>query len=280
MSRQRDYCFTINNYTEEDLAGLLRLETNPKVRYYIAGREVGENGTPHIQGYIRFNNALPFESLKKLIPRSHIEACKGTPQQNIDYCSKSGDFHAYGEVPATQKRKGELGKEYWETNKRLAIEGKLDEIDPKLYLSHYRTLRAIAADHAIMPLDNDDFHNEWYYGETGSGKSFKARSENPGHYLKMCNKWWDGYNNEEVCILEDFDKKHGEHLGHHLKIWGDRYAFPAEVKGSKVNLRPKKIIVTSNYHPSDIWQDRSTLDPILRRFKISHFQINLNQASP
>lgn len=279
-SRKRDYCFTINNYTDADILQLHELENNPKVRYVIIGRETGSEGTPHIQGYVYFNNAVPMVTVSKLISRAHITPCRGSPQQNIDYCSKDGDFVETGERPVSQKRKGELGYDYWETQKRLAIEGKLDQIDPKLYVCHYSTLKRIAADHAAMPLDNEDILNDWFYGETGTGKSKKARDENPGLYLKMCNKWWDGYNGEDVALLEDFDKNH-KVLGHHMKIWADRYAFPAEVKGSKVNLRPKKIIVTSNWSPQQIWGDEpETLGPILRRFKVTHFHQNLLQPSP
>lgn len=270
--RRRDYCFTLNNPTEADYELVRQLASNSKVRYLIQGIETGASGTPHIQGYVYCHNAVVFSTLQKLLPRAHIEPCKGTPEHNITYCSKTGNFTESGDRPVTQKRKGEHGLDYWETNKKLAIAGHLDDVDPKLFMTHYRTLKSIIADFRPMPADLDSCDNSWYYGDTGTGKSYKARTDNPGHYLKMCNKWWDGYQNEDVVLIEDFDKNHSV-LGHHLKIWADRYAFPAEVKGSKVNLRPKSIIVTSNWAPAEIWSDSGTLDPILRRFKVIRFPI-------
>lgn len=86
----------------------------------------------------------------------------------------------------------------------------------------------------------------------------------------MCNKWWDGYTDQETVLLEDFDKSHDKLL-HHIKIWADRYPFPGEKKGTAFVIRPKLIIVTSNYHPSEIWPGEVEADPILRRFKLVHF---------
>lgn len=273
MTKRRDYCFTINNYTDEDLDALLVLQAAPNLKYLICGKEKGEEGTPHIQGYVYFKNPVVFATVKAFLPRAHIEATKGSVDQNIEYCSKEGDFLEHGERPVSQKRKGELGAEFWAAQLELAKKGRIHECDPKIQITHDLALHRIAVKHAPMPADADGPTGLWYYGDTGTGKSRTARTQNPGAYLKMCNKWWDGYDNEEVVIIEDFDASHNM-LGHHLKIWADRYAFPAEVKGGKINIRPKTILVTSNYHPDKIWVDPNTLNPILRRFRIVHFSIN------
>lgn len=278
-SRKRDYCFTINNPTDEEKITAETLGNSSKVRYLIVGREVGEEGTPHLQCYIYFQNAVIFDSLKKHFPRAHIEACRGTPDQNIAYCSKGGDFSVYGTVPISTKRKGEMGKEYWDNILDKAKKGKFEDLDSDVVIRHYRTLRAIEKDFMPPVGDADDTTGIWYWGTTGSGKSMAARKNYPNAYLKMCNKWWDGYQKQPFVIMDDFDKGH-IHLGHHLKIWADRYAFLAESKGSAHQIRPEKIIITSNYHPSDIWgNEPQTLEPILRRFRITQFNNKLAQSS-
>lgn len=262
------WCFTLNNPDPAvDSYDALR----DAAVYLIVANEVGESGTPHHQGYVYFKTRKSLKQLKKFLPRAHLEIQRGTCDQAIDYCKKDGEFEEFGVAPLSRKRKGELGKEYWDEQLSLAKKGRIEECDSKLQITHFNALNAIAARYAPMPDNNEDIDNDWYYGPTGTGKSYKARTENPGAYLKMCNKWWDGYNGEDVVIIEDFDKNHAV-LGHHLKIWADRYAFPAEVKGSKLNLRPKRIIVTSNWSPAEIWPaEPQTLEPITRRFKIKHF---------
>lgn len=274
-SKFYSYCFTINNPTDDDQAAVIKLSptTDTSVRYILVAKETGEEGTPHLQGYIYFHSKRSFAAIKKALSRAHIEPCKGSPEQNIAYCKKDGDILIEdGEPPMSRKRKGELGKEYWEEQLTLAKSGRVEECDAKLQITHDLALARIAAKYAPKPddLDIPDGHHQWFYGPTGTGKSRRARELYPACYDKSLNKWWDGYNNEEVALLDDFGKD--QHmLGTFLKRWADRYRFPAEIKGGKLNIRPKLIIVTSNYHPKDIWEDTNILDPILRRFHITCF---------
>ena len=113
--------------------------------------------------------------------------------------------------------------------------------------------------------------HEWWYGKTGTGKSWKAERENPGAYIKdPQERWWDGYDGEEVVIIDDFDKYQVKQGGD-MKRWMDHRPFRAPIKGGYLTIRPRKIIVTSNYHPDQIWEDEETRDPIKRRVRIVRF---------
>lgn len=59
---------------------------------YIIGKEVGTNGTPHLQAYFECKNATQFAAMKKAFPRTHIEKAKGNQLQNFIYCSKEKDY--------------------------------------------------------------------------------------------------------------------------------------------------------------------------------------------
>lgn len=62
-------------------------------------------------------------------------------------------------------------------------------------------------------------------------------------------------------------------MGYYLKIWADHSVISAEYKGGSKLIRPKRIIVTSNYTPEQIWPDKEGIvDPIRRRFTIIVFK--------
>jgi hypothetical protein len=265
MSQSRNWCFTINNPKKEDLA-VLSPEVNPDIRYIVLGMEKGKlEETPHVQGFVVFHKHKRFAAVKKIMDRAHIEPARGTWKQAADYCKKDGVYTEYGIPPMSQSEKGEVERRRWKRVLDQAIAGEFDDIqqeEPQIYLMHKRKLYEHTV-RSFPTLENPVMY--WYSGPTGSGKSRKAREEHPDAYMKMCNKWWDTYNFEEVVIIEDFDMSHSV-LGHHMKIWADRYSFRAEVKNGSIMIRPKTIIVTSNYTIDQIWSDPNMYEPLQRRF--------------
>lgn len=270
-SRSRGWQFTWNNFSSEDETYVKELMS--QARHGCYGREIGPDcGTPHLQGCIYFHNPRTFSSVRKLFKENHVESA--IAYSNLaEYNKKSGDFYEVGSCPLSASQKGAAESERWMVARESAQRGDLESIPADIYIRYYRTLRCIAKDHMEAPQDLDGTCGIWIHGQPGVGKSRSAREITEGAYLKMCNKWWDGYQDQDDVIIDDFDLCH-KVLGHHLKIWTDRYAFLAETKGGAIAIRPKQIIVTSNYTISQIFAEFS---PVLataleRRFKVIHMQ--------
>lgn len=136
--RSRAYCFTLNNYTDDTLYGLTALYYDSDCSYLILGFEIGDSGTPHIQGYVYFKTQIPFSTIKKIIPHCHIEKAKGKPAEGIQYCMKDGEFWEFGTIPIQGKRTDltilvERAKSGWS-------DLELCEANKNQYLYHYRGL--------------------------------------------------------------------------------------------------------------------------------------------
>jgi len=263
-NKSRGWCFTINNYTDLEYNRLQYVAC----QYIVYGREVGESGTPHLQGYIHFKEKVTMGKIKSLIgTRAHVEKRFGSLEQAINYCKKDGNWTQRGNITIRSKPENKHHDLI-----QLAEQGHLETIKeeyPLHYFLHYdKILRLIERD--IKPLDGELEH-EWWYGPTGTGKSMKAWKEYPDHYPKPLNKWWDGYNFQEVVVIEEWSPKN-ECSASNLKIWADRYPFTGEVKGSSIQkIRPKKIIVTSNYTIKECFPNEQDWEPLMRRFKMVHF---------
>lgn len=83
------WCFTLNNYSDDQVK-LIRSILSDSSKFYIFGFEVGEEGTPHLQGYVEFK--------KKVRPRNiickeiHWEKARFSKAINKTYCSKDGHY--------------------------------------------------------------------------------------------------------------------------------------------------------------------------------------------
>jgi hypothetical protein len=128
----KNWIFTLNNYTNDDTVRLRALDGNETIEYLIFGREVGENGTPHFQGFVRFSTKKRLRGVQSLIGRNcHFEVSK-SPTKAITYCKKDGDFEEFGEYVSNQGKRTD--REELELVKQEIVEGNFD-ID--YYIEHY-----------------------------------------------------------------------------------------------------------------------------------------------
>jgi len=230
--------------------------------------------TPHLQAFISFKQDKSFSFVKKCFPTAHIEgkARKSTYQQAAAYCRKDNNYTEHGILPIDPHVAGGVKqKENWEEIRERAKSGDIDSLPGKIYVTHYRNLKAIAEDNMLCEEDLPDVCGEWIYGPPGVGKSHRARAENPGAYIKSSNnKWFTAYRGQDVVILDEMELD-AAFMGHSLKIWADKYKFQAESKGGGFVIRPKKFVVTSNYSIEEIFGAGTQMAlAIARRFKVIH----------
>lgn len=272
----RGWCFTINNYTNNDIE---YLNTCLAYQYIIYGKEVGENGTPHLQGYIHFKSAKKFTTTKKLLQRAHIEPRKGSIDQAIEYCKKENDFYEKGTKPISQAEKGEKGKAVWSQVLLHARQGNLQWIEdnyPKIFIWFSNKLQGLRI--PKITIQQGELLHEWWTGSTGTGKSKTVWELYPDHFQKELNKWWCGYEHENVVVIEEWSPKN-ECTGSHLKIWADRYPFTAQIKGSSLKrVRPLKLIVLSNYTIRECFPSSQDFEPLERRFTCIRFPRDIELA--
>lgn len=115
------YTWTLNNYTPEELLKLRGCVGQRGITYICWGKEVGEQGTPHLQGYMQ-GMQKQFKRLKEAMgdriaafqparaeagpSDKELRGEFGKPYTAIGYCMKDGDFEEYG---TKQKHKGAKG---------------------------------------------------------------------------------------------------------------------------------------------------------------------------
>lgn len=213
--------------------------------------------------------------LKAMIgSRAHLEAAKGTPQQNREYCSKEDEHPiVLGTMPQSQPdicakaRRVKRNKMLLEMSmKDMVDSGEVSVLSLPL-IERSRNIYGRLGEPLITP----SVRGIWIYGPPGTGKTHFVAEKETSLFWKPQNKWWDGYQGEEAVLLDDLDSPC---LGHHLKRWMDRYACTGEVKGGKVALQHRRFYVTSNKLPKDLWPDDKMMqEAIMRRVDVKHFLI-------
>lgn len=266
-AKSKHWCLTINNPEEETDSFW-----NPALmKYLILAHEVGENNTPHLQGYCIFINRKHLSGVKKVFPRAHLEIKKGKISEAATYCRKDGKFTEWGDIPEDNPGP-QANKRKWESAYDSAKQGDFKDIPKDMLVRYYHAFKRIRQDNPPKVDRLGVRHNYWIIAPSGHGKSTYARTKWPNFYDKAPNKWWTGYLGQPSVICDDFGPQQCQFLGWYMKRWADVFPFPAETKGGGATIRPKNIIVTSQYSIDECFQDEKVRIAIENRFEVVHLE--------
>lgn len=262
--KARTWICTLNN----PLLSLEEIHVLTKAQYTVGQLEKGLNGTPHLQFVQNFENSIRLAHYKKTLPVAHCEPCY-SEDASKKYVMKE-DTRVDGPWEYGKKLIQRNSKKDWEQIFLSAKRGRMEDIPADIRVRCYSQLKKIEKDHLEIT-DSDHLRGVWIYGPSGVGKSRWARQEYPGHYPKLCNKWWDGYQGQKNVIMDDIGLEH-KILGQQLKIWADRYGCVLETKGGALTSKYDNFVVTSQYSIEEIFgDDPKTVEALKRRFKVVFF---------
>lgn len=221
----------------------------------------------HIHLYTHFTQ--PYKLSRKILSfNNHIEICRGSPKQNIDYIEKDGNIiEEWGVRP----RQGQLTiSELKDLNKDetpailYRIKNDIDEKenDKKVFFE------------MLDEIQNDSLKGPeiiYITGESGKGKTYSAykialekfNKEKIGK-LTCKNEFIDIINEEAECfVIEEFRPSQIK-ASDFLQLT-DKYGYRCNIKGSFKTLRPKMIIICSIIRPENLYRDEEINEQFLRR---------------
>lgn len=263
--QSKNWCFTLNNYEEEEIANLKDHVSSGAIQGLVLGFECGESGTRHIQGYVEFPRRLRLRSVKAMaLQRAHLEPRRGTALEAIEYCIKDGSFEILGNLSIDNTGSSKP----------------LDDIQTKI--RNGIPLPTIANDHFNYWIIYRKSFEEYdrlcrpsliretlkvfcLWGETGSGKTryvyYTAKLMDTTLWVSPDPKllWFDGYRGQQIALLDDY---RGEASISFLLRVLDIYPIQVPIKGGFTDFTPSTIYITSNHSPES-WYAES--EPLIRR---------------
>lgn len=264
----KSFLLTVYNINKENFNTLIK-PLITRATYQI--EECPQTKKQHIQAFIQTKEKYTITQLKKKLNTNdiHIETCKNCIQAQ-QYCSKD-ETRIEGPYQIGEPYKDKT--QTWILLAKYIKEGDINKIKEDLLPLYTRYKHSITEQiiEANPPKTVNHLRGIYISGPAGCGKSSYVHTLQP--YYKLQNKWWDGYFNEEIVVMEDIDNTTLQWATHFIKIWTDHYPTRGEKKGSTVNLQHEWFILTSNHRLSDLIKELHPEDQkaIFRRFHVFEF---------
>lgn len=205
----------------------------------------------HIQWYAELEDPLTINEIQDLVEgglklKGHVEPCKGSQKQNIDYVSKQRSS-AVAEFPELQHQIGHPCRQGARSDLNDAaadiVSGKrtlaqLIQEQPGLYVKYAKNWNDLSLQFS-RPRQLGAKKVLWFYGPTGTGKTREAydlcmQDGREPFVLGPANgRWWDGYQHTaglDSTIPVIMDEFRGDlKMGYMLQLL-DRHRMKVEFK--------------------------------------------------
>lgn len=283
--RQRRYCLTLNNPTEEEMASLNALNARVMKRAIFA-LETGAKGTEHIQGFVHLKNAKSLTAFKKFCGsnRMHVETAHGTDFESWAYCSKgeqskeewdsqgltgpnygkNASFFTVGEEPLEE---GEL--DAWEQILQM-IEGGFNnrQIARKFPAIAIRCMSAICKYRTEFEWAEcrrwRDIEVEYIGGPTGCGKSRGVLYNEDGsvntdvYRCTNAKNPFDMYDGESIIVFEEF---RSQFTCRDMLNWIDGHPLLLPARYADRMAHFEKVVILSNWRFTEQYSGTATQSP-------------------
>lgn len=279
------FCFTHNNYAEQDILFYRNLYSKGFVTWIIWGKETAPStGTPHLQGALWTSQPKRLADMKRKINGAWIAVPgldKG-PQHWNDYCSKQdAGMEALGIEPPFEDFKAQVPKGQGTRCDLLEVKRKIDNGTTinklkdedehfKAFASHAKYFTEYAA-HKRRRKEYTKPTVIVYYGPTGTNKTRRVYEEIPDiddffRWDPNMDKWFDGYTGHDYVLFDEFRGQLS--IGQMLALLDGYPGTRVQFKGGTALWSPTHIYLTSPKHPRDWYPSLSStdkIDQLLRR---------------
>jgi len=304
MVRSRNACFTINNWNETAIKRLIKFASGERCDYLVFGKEIGEQGTPHLQGYTEFPNPMSWDAFNKTLgfKKGGIWArCatrQGTAREAAGYCKKGTcedkpeeSWSVFYENPH-ETWNGEQFGECSNQGRRTDFEAVMNEIrsgkkrtrdvlleNPMFYHQYGRTMNTLEDETQEDKWRTEMTEGFWYYGPTGTGKSHALFAGDFPYDPNTCyvypwdGCWWDGYRGQETVLINEFRPDRSQHMRFETLLeLADRWPFKVPRRGRPPTpFLAKRILISTSRSIVDTFPEKEleggdSLCQLLRRF--------------
>lgn len=282
--RARAFAFVKNNPLPEEVEAIRAYITGCPEGYWdvaLVVRHLHGNLTPHLHILLKRRNAIKLSTILRRCPA--LQSC------HFDKVINLNAMYAYMQDPMKVQETvvsigtpgpGQGHRTDHDEVASLILDGAtVKDVwrENPGYFMKYHSAVSKAVSMEVKPRNSDHLKIYILYGASGTGKSVHARrlceSLRTDAYWTSYSEgrgviWWDGYDRQEVVVLDEF---RGQVPLLYLNRLLDYGPFRAQLKGGTVEVVASTFIVCSNYLPchwyTNTARKQATLLAFMRRLR-------------